>query len=130
MEGIEIVEKVTPVDRTALRVAEQVNLSSKDLVKSQDMLSGAWVGPVRVTEPGEADLSDAQGTGKDAGQGQATASGSYLQFVVDPGSHDVTVKIIDNVSGRVVRTIPPEELAKYADEMQMTPGALLETVLY
>ncbi|MGB9640440.1 MAG: flagellar protein FlaG [Anaerolineales bacterium] len=35
-----------------------------------------------------------------------------LKFKVDEDTHDVTVFIVDNVSKKVVRTIPPEEMAK------------------
>ncbi len=35
-----------------------------------------------------------------------------LKFKVDEDTHDVTVFIVDNASKKVVRTIPPEEMAK------------------
>lgn len=35
-----------------------------------------------------------------------------LKFKVDEDTHDVTVFIVDNASKKVLRTIPPEEMAK------------------
>ncbi|MGB9521206.1 MAG: flagellar protein FlaG [Anaerolineales bacterium] len=35
-----------------------------------------------------------------------------LKFRIDEDTHDVTVYIIDNSSKKVVRTIPPQEMAK------------------
>ncbi len=35
-----------------------------------------------------------------------------LKFKIDEDTHDVTVLIVDNESKKIVRTIPPEEMAK------------------
>ncbi len=37
---------------------------------------------------------------------------TYAEFTVDRDSHKVIVRIIDGNSGELVRTIPPEDLAK------------------
>lgn len=43
-----------------------------------------------------------------------------LRFEIDSQTHDVTILILDKASRRVVRTIPPEEMAR------MDPGELLQ----
>ncbi|RCK71988.1 MAG: hypothetical protein ANABAC_2242 [Anaerolineae bacterium] len=43
-----------------------------------------------------------------------------LRFEIDSQTHDVTILILDKASQKVVRTIPPEEMAR------MDPGELLQ----
>jgi uncharacterized FlaG/YvyC family protein len=43
-----------------------------------------------------------------------------LHFKVDPTTHEVTVLVLDKTTQKVIRTIPPEELA------QLQQGELLE----
>ncbi len=44
----------------------------------------------------------------------------HLKFVIDAETKDVTILILDRTSRKVVRTIPPEEMAK------IDPGELLQ----
>ncbi len=44
----------------------------------------------------------------------------HLHFKVDPVTHEVTVLVLDKTNNKVIRTIPPEELA------QLQQGGLLE----
>jgi len=129
MEAVGIVEGISPVDRAAIRLVEWANLGSKELVEPQSMPYEVWVGGSRVRKPADADMGDAGGSDNPERQDVTSSAGSYMQFVINPENHDVTVKIIDRGSGEVIRTIPPEELARYAHESGMTPGAVLETLL-
>lgn len=43
-----------------------------------------------------------------------------LKFEIDSETHDVTILLLDRTSQRVVRTIPPDEMAK------LNPGELLQ----
>ena len=129
MDAIGIAESIAPIDRLTVRLAEWASLGSKDLVEPQAVPYEVWVGGSRVQEPAQAESADAGGTDNDDAKRLATPGGSYIQFVVDHESHEVTVKVIDRASGEVVRTIPPEELAKYAHESEMNPGAILEALL-
>jgi uncharacterized FlaG/YvyC family protein len=38
----------------------------------------------------------------------------HLQFQVDPVTNEVTILLVDQTNQQVIRTIPPEELAKIA----------------
>jgi hypothetical protein len=46
-----------------------------------------------------------------------------LQFRVDPETHDIVVLLIDRATRRIVRAIPPQELAKF------DKGQLLELMV-
>lgn len=50
----------------------------------------------------------------------ASLSEVRLHFKVDPTTHEVTVLVLDKTTQKVIRTIPPEELA------QLQQGELLE----
>lgn len=50
-------------------------------------------------------------TPKPAARGSSPNS-IRLHFKIDPKTNDVTVFMVDTVSRRVIRTIPPEELQK------------------
>ena len=54
------------------------------------------------------------------GEVTKSLSNFILRFRVDENTHDVTVLILDSVSKKVVRSIPPEEMGK------MDPGELLQ----
>jgi len=127
MEVVGIVDSVSPIDPTTVRMAEWANLQSKELVEPQTMPDQAWVGGTRVQKPADAKPGDGGGTEQNNEGSGPTPGGTYIQYVVDHASHDVTVKVVDRASGEVTRTIPPEELAKYARESGMVPGMVLET---
>ena len=129
MEGVGIVESIAQIDRSTARLAEWANLASKDLVEPQGMPYEVWVGGTRVQEPADAKPGDGGGTDHNNEGSGPTSGGTYIQYVVDHASHEVTVKVIDHASGEVTRTIPPEELAKYARESGMAPGMVLEALL-
>jgi len=65
-------------------------------------------------------------TAKDAvgikvnGKGTRPFGDVTLRFEIDSQTHDVTILILDKASQKVVRTIPPEEMAR------MDPGELLQ----
>ena len=65
-------------------------------------------------------------TAKDAvgikvnGKGTRSFGDVTLRFEIDSQTHDVTILILDKASQKVVRTIPPEEMAR------MDPGELLQ----
>jgi flagellar protein FlaG len=53
----------------------------------------------------------------------ATVPGNRrLKFEVDHKSHDVTVKVIDGETDKVIRVLPPEELQRLHDNMRNATG--------
>ncbi|MCX8062362.1 MAG: flagellar protein FlaG [Anaerolineales bacterium] len=54
------------------------------------------------------------------GKGTRPLGDVTLRFEIDSQTHDVTILILDKASRQVVRTIPPEEMAR------MDPGELLQ----
>lgn len=49
-----------------------------------------------------------------------------ISFRVDPDMDDITVIVSDAETGQVLRTIPPEELARLVAQMKGPGGLLLE----
>lgn len=49
-----------------------------------------------------------------------------LAFHVDGESGDVTIKVIDNVTGEVVRYIPPEELTAAVQKLEEFAGLVVD----
>jgi flagellar protein FlaG len=49
-----------------------------------------------------------------------------LQFVVDHGSNEVTVKVIDRETDKVIKELPPEELQRLHNDLKETIGFLFD----
>ncbi|MGE5584894.1 MAG: flagellar protein FlaG [Bacillota bacterium] len=49
-----------------------------------------------------------------------------VTFHVDGDTGEVTIKVIDNATGRVVRYIPPEELATMMDHLREFAGLVVD----
>jgi flagellar protein FlaG len=49
-----------------------------------------------------------------------------LQFVVDHKSYDVTVKVIDPETDKVIKVLPPEELQRIHSKLKETLGFLFD----
>lgn len=54
----------------------------------------------------------------------ANAHRTYAEFEVNQDTHEVIVRIIDSESGKLVRTIPPDELAKEIVKGNFQPSQL------
>ena len=49
-----------------------------------------------------------------------------LQFVVDHSSNEVTVKVIDKETDKVIKELPPEELQRLHNNLKETIGFLFD----
>ena len=49
-----------------------------------------------------------------------------LQFVVDHRSNEVTVKVIDKETDKVIKELPPEELQRLHNKLRETIGFLFD----
>jgi flagellar protein FlaG len=49
-----------------------------------------------------------------------------LKFEVDHESHEVTVKVIDGETDKVIKVLPPEELQRLHDSIKETIGFLFD----
>jgi flagellar protein FlaG len=49
-----------------------------------------------------------------------------LQFVVDHQSHEVSVKVIDPETDKVIKVLPPEELQRLHNKIRETIGFLFD----
>ncbi|MDR0602613.1 MAG: flagellar protein FlaG [Treponema sp.] len=76
--------------------------------------------------------------GRDSGESQniqrtvadleriSLAFNKKLQFVVDHQSHEVTVKVIDAATDKVIKVLPPEELQRLHNKIRETIGFLFD----
>jgi uncharacterized FlaG/YvyC family protein len=74
---------------------------------------------VKDARPGNAEKSESGFVGETKAPPNPLGEVS-LKFEIDSKTHDVTILLLDRVSQRVVRTIPPDEIAK------LNPGELLQ----
>ncbi|GHV92395.1 hypothetical protein AGMMS50268_28980 [Spirochaetia bacterium] len=75
-------------------------------------------------EPGEKPLEIAQ-TAADLEQ-ISLAFDRKLKFVVDHQSHEITVKVIDSATDKVIKVLPPEELQRMHRRIRETIGFLFD----
>jgi flagellar protein FlaG len=52
-----------------------------------------------------------------------------LQFVVDHQSHEITVKVIDPETDKVIKVLPPEELQRLHTKIKETIGFLFDEIV-
>ena len=52
-----------------------------------------------------------------------------LQFVVDHRSNEVTVKVIDTKTDKVIKELPPEELQRMHSQIKETIGFLFDELV-
>jgi uncharacterized FlaG/YvyC family protein len=55
-----------------------------------------------------------------------SAMNRKLKFVVDHESHEVTVKVIDRETDKVIKVLPPEELQRLHSRIEETIGFLFD----
>lgn len=55
---------------------------------------------------------------------------TYAEFEVSRENHEVTVRIIDAQTGKLVRTIPPEELAREIARGNLYPNQLRRRAVF
>ncbi|MDR0464861.1 MAG: flagellar protein FlaG [Treponema sp.] len=55
-----------------------------------------------------------------------TFSNKKLQYVVDHGSNQVVVKVIDKETDKVIKELPPEELQRLHKNLKEASGALFD----
>ena len=107
MGAVGTIDSISPIDRLTARLVKWSVPRGSDL----------------------AEPSDATATKSNHEVSHVSVNNCYIQFIVDHESREVTAKIIDRASGEVVRTIPPEELARCVQESKMAPGTYLEALL-
>jgi flagellar protein FlaG len=100
---------------TAQSQAKSVELRSAAIEKIQAALPGTHdFKPVNIQETA-ADLERV-----------TLAFNKKLKFVVDHQSHEVTVKVIDPQTDKVIKVLPPEELQRLHRRLKETIGFLFD----
>ena len=80
--------------------------------------------------PGSRELKtvDLQKTTSDLEQ-ISLAFNRRLKFVIDQESREITIKIIDNETDKVIKVLPPEELQRLHHKIRETMGFLFDKMV-
>ena len=52
-----------------------------------------------------------------------------LKFIIDHESHEISIKVIDNETDKVIKVLPPEELQRLHSRIRETLGFLFDTMV-
>jgi flagellar protein FlaG len=75
--------------------------------------------------PGNRDMVDIKTTAMDL-ERISLAFNKKLKFMVDYESHEITVKVIDPETDKVIKVLPPEELQRLHGKIKETLGFLFD----
>jgi flagellar protein FlaG len=75
--------------------------------------------------PGNRDMVDIKTTAADL-ERISLAFNKKLKFMVDYESHEITVKVIDPETDKVIKVLPPEELQRLHGKIKETLGFLFD----
>ncbi len=107
-------DPIKPIEGTISNAQEQA-LALTEVMRERYWQQRAEQTTRTVREPDEAvevATRQKQQPDKQAQPAAATLPNTYAEFSVDRDTHKVVVRIIDGNSGELIRTIPPEDLAK------------------
>ncbi len=107
-------DPIKPIEGTISNAQEQA-LALTEVMRERYWQQRAEQTTRTVREPDEAvevATRQKQQPDKRAQSATATLPNTYAEFSVDRDTHKVVVRIIDGNSGELIRTIPPEDLAK------------------
>ncbi|MDR1931084.1 MAG: flagellar protein FlaG [Treponema sp.] len=102
--------------------ARSAEIRSAVMEKIQASLPGS-----QASQPGNhgAKLPEIQDTAADL-ERVTLAFNKKLRFVVDHQSHEITVKVIDPQTDKVIKVLPPEELQRLHRRLKETIGFLFD----
>jgi flagellar protein FlaG len=115
----EIRREIFPQDHGAARIAQAqaAEIKAAAIQRFESSLPGN-------REDGEKPVEISQ-TAADLEQ-ISLAFDKKLKFVVDHESHEVTVKVIDSTTDKVIKVLPPEELQRLHSRIKETIGFLFD----
>jgi flagellar protein FlaG len=118
--GVNVVpQQELPQDKSAARHA-QIRAAEQKAAVVQQAISSL---PGRAGSPEHA--AQIHSTAADLEQISLTMN-HKLKFVVDHESHEVTVKVIDPETDKVIKILPPEELQRMHRQIKETLGILFD----
>lgn len=124
---IAAIDNLPPIDRLTVRLAEWARSMGHDVIDPLSVPGQTWVSPMRTKGADQGDKPDNDASGRE--RPKAFIRDSYVQFVIDRVSKEITVRVIDRQSGEVIRTIPPEEILKLIYDGDVRTGSLVQTHL-
>jgi hypothetical protein len=124
---IAAIDNLPPIDRLTVRLAEWARSMGRDMIDPLGVPGQDWVSPTRVKQQAQGDMPDSGANARE--RAGPFMRDSYVQFVIDRVSKEISVRIIDRQSGEIIRTIPPEEILKLLYDADTCAGTLLQTHL-
>jgi flagellar protein FlaG len=95
------------------------------LARAEAVQKAAVQEKIETTLPGKDRSAAIQAATEDLKQ-ISLAFNKRLQFVVDHESQEVTVKVIDSETDKVIKVLPPEELQRLHERIKETIGFLFD----
>lgn len=120
------IDSLPPIDRLTVRLAEWARSVRHGAIDPLTVPGQRWVPPTRVRRPDQGDMPDDE-RGKQ--RRESPLRDSYVQFVIDRASNEISVRIIDRQSGEIIRTIPPEEILELLRDADTHTGSIVQTHL-
>jgi len=102
----------SPVELTQERVTAQIKADSKVLENAKEVI------PQPRSEPLPDIVADLEKI--------TVAFNKKLKFEVNQQSHDITVKVIDPETDKVIKVLPPKELQRLHSRIKETIGFLFD----
>ncbi len=127
--SIATIESLPPIDRLTVRLAEWARSMGHNMIDPLAVPGQTWVSQTRVKRKGQGDMPDADGGAAGNERTKPFMRDSYVQFVIDRASREVSVRVVDRQTGEVIRTIPPEEILKLLYDADVRTGSLVQTHL-
>lgn len=110
--SINTVSHDSPAEKPAHHTQDQKNAALKEFEAS---LPGNGKANTETIKTATADL-----------QNISLAFNRRLQFIVDPESREILIKVIDSETDKVIKVLPPEELQRLHSRIRETMGFLFD----
>jgi flagellar protein FlaG len=107
-----------PQDRRIIRQQQM-------LTQSRMVAQKAAIEEFESSLPGNRDMVDIKTTVADL-ERISLAFNKRLKFMVDHESHEITVKVIDPETDKVIKVLPPKELQRLHEKIRETLGFLFD----
>jgi flagellar protein FlaG len=122
--GIQIAALGTGVNLIPQQELPQDRGSAKAQIRTAEVKAAAFE-KFESSLPGNRNPEDIMATTADL-ERVSLAFNRKLKFVVDHQSHEVTVKVIDSETDKVIKVLPPEELQRLHNKLKETIGFLFD----
>jgi flagellar protein FlaG len=116
---------INPVPPQELPQDRRIIRQQQMLTQSRMVEQKAAIEEFESSLPGNRDMVDIKTTVADL-ERISLAFNKRLKFMVDHESHEITVKVIDPETDKVIKVLPPKELQRLHEKIRETLGFLFD----